>query len=69
MKREEMVTLLKELGTRQLVCPMVVSIEHMLPDTYQLKIRGDYDLPAMKIFLKDRFHVEENKDYLVICEP
>ena len=69
MKREETVTLLKELGTRQLVSPIVVSIEHRLPNNYQLKIRGDYDLPAMKIFLKNRFSVEENKDYLVISTP
>ena len=69
MKREESVALLKELGAKQLVSPIVVSIEHKLPDTYLLKIRGDYDLKAMKIFLKNRFSVEENKDYLVISTP
>ena len=69
MKREESVALLKELGTNQLVRPIAVSIEHKLPDSYQLKIRGDYDLQAMKIFLKNRFSVEENKDYLVISTP
>jgi len=66
MKREESVALLKELDANQLVSPIVVSIEQILPDIYQLKIRGDYDLQAMKIFLKNRFSVEENKDYLVI---
>jgi hypothetical protein len=66
MKREESVALLKELGTNQLVTPIVVSLEYKLPDTYLLKIKGDYDLQAMKIFLKNRFSVEENKDYLVI---
>ena len=69
MKREESVALLKELGSNQLVRPIVVSIEHKLPDTYQLKIKGEYDLCAMKIFLKNRFLVEENKDYLVISTP
>jgi len=69
MKREESVALLRELGTNQLVRPIFVIIEHVLPDSYQLKIRGDYDFKAMKIFLKDRFSVEENKDYLVISTP
>ena len=69
MKREESVAILRELGTNQLVRPIFVIIEHVLPDTYLLKIRGDYDLKAMKIFLKDRFSVEENKDYLVISTP
>jgi hypothetical protein len=69
MKREESVALLKELGTRKIVSPIVVSIEHKLPDTYQLKIKGDYDLQAMKMFLKDKFSVEENKDYIVISTP
>ena len=69
MKREESVALLKELGTRKIVSPIVVSIERKLPDTYQLKIKGDYDLQAMKMFLKDKFSVEENKDYIVISTP
>ena len=68
MKREETVALLRELGTHKLVSPIFVSIEHRLPDTYQLKIKGDYDLQAMKIFLKNKFSIEENKDYIVISE-
>ncbi|MGA2682982.1 MAG: hypothetical protein ABSF44_14425 [Candidatus Bathyarchaeia archaeon] len=68
MKREESIALLKELGANQLVSPTVVSIEHGLPDAYLLKIKGDYDLSAMKIFLKDKFSVEENKDYVVISK-
>jgi hypothetical protein len=66
MKREESVALLKELGAREIVSPIVVSIEHKLPDMYRLKIKGDYDIQAVKMFLKDKFLVEENKDYLVI---
>jgi len=31
-----------------------------------LKIKGDFNLQAMKIFLKNKFSVEENKDYIVI---
>jgi len=68
VKREESSALLKELATQQLVSPSFVIIERRLPDTYQLKIKGDYDLQAMRIFLRDRFSVEENKDYLVIFE-
>ena len=68
VNRNESVALLKELGTHQLVSPIVVSIEHRLPDTYLLKIKGDYNLQAMKTFLKKKFSVEENKDYIVISE-
>ena len=68
MNREESVSLLRELGAHQLVSPIVVSIEHRFPDIYQLKIKGDYDLQAMRVFLKNKFSVEENKDYIVISE-
>jgi len=66
VNREESVTLLKELGAHQLVSPIVVSIEQGLKDICQLKIKGDYDLQEMKIFLKDKFLVEEIKDYILI---
>lgn len=69
MNREESVALLKELGVNQLVSPTVVSIERRLSDTYLLKIKGDNDLQAMKIFLNNKFSVEKNKDYIVISEP
>ena len=68
VNREESVALLKELSVNQLVSPTVVSIEHRFPDIYQLKIKGDYDLQAIKQFLKNKFSAEENKDYLVIFE-
>ncbi|MGO8805994.1 MAG: hypothetical protein ACLQO7_05250 [Candidatus Bathyarchaeia archaeon] len=68
MNREESISLLKELGANQLVSPIFVSIEHRFPDIYLLKIKGDYDLPAVKLFLKNKFSVEENKDYIVISE-
>jgi hypothetical protein len=68
VNREESVALLKELGDHQLVSPIVVSIEHGLPDAYQLKIKGDYDIQEMRVFLKNKFLVEENKDYIVISE-
>jgi hypothetical protein len=69
MKRAESVALLEELGANQLVSPVVVSLEQILPGIYRLKIKGDYDLQAMKLFLRNRFSVEENKDYLVISTP
>jgi hypothetical protein len=68
VKREESSALLKELATQQLVSPSFVIIERRLPDTYQLKIKGDYDLQEVKLFLKNKFSVEENKDYIVIFE-
>jgi hypothetical protein len=34
-----------------------------------MKIKGKYDLQAMRIFLKNKFSVEENKDHIVISEP
>jgi hypothetical protein len=68
VNREESVSLLRELGVHQLVSPIVVSIGHRFPDIYQLKIKGDYYLQAMRVFLKNKFLVEENKDYIVISE-
>ena len=69
MDREESVALLKELCALELVTPILVSIEHILPDSYRLKIKGDFSLEAVKTFLKNKFSVEENKDYIVISEP
>jgi len=67
VKREESVALLKELGANQLVSPTIVSIEHRLPDTYLLKIKGEYFRQEIGAFLANRgFSYEENKDYLVI---
>jgi len=66
MNRKEAVTLLKELGSKCLVQPTFVIIEHRNPDNYQLKIKGDYNLQEIGIFLKNRFSIEENKNYLII---
>ena len=68
MKRKEPVAFLKELSVNQFVSPTVVSIEHMLPDSYRLKIKGNFEIQAMKKYLKNKFLVEENKDYVVISE-
>ena len=67
LDRKEAVALLKELGEEQLIQPSLVLIEKIKPDSYQLKIRGDYDLKQIRIFLKKRgFSFEENKCYVVI---
>jgi hypothetical protein len=66
IKRAEAVALLKELGSEQLIQPSFVLIEQRFPDIYQLKIKGNYNLQEIGIFLKTRFLVEENENYLII---
>jgi len=67
LDRKEAVALLKELGVEQLIQPSLVLVEKRKLDSYQLKIKGSYDLKQIMIFLKNRgFRLEENGDYLVI---
>ncbi len=67
LDRKEAVALLKEIGIEQLIQPSLVLVEKRKPDSYQLKIKGNYDLKQITIFLKNRgFSLEENEDYLVI---
>jgi hypothetical protein len=73
IKRAEAVALLKELGSEELIHPAFVLVERrfpdiclLYPDNYQLRIKGDYSLLEIGIFLKKRFLIEENKDYLII---
>lgn len=66
MKRTEAITLLKELGAELLIQPTLVLIEQRCPDSYQLRIKGDYDVQEIEVFLKNKFLIEENKNYLII---
>jgi hypothetical protein len=66
MNRKEAIALLSELGTNQLVNPNFVLIEERRPHVYQLKIKGDYCLQEIKLFLKNMFSITENNNYLII---
>jgi hypothetical protein len=66
IKRAEVVALLKELGSEQLIHPSLVLIEQRCPDSYQLRIKGDYNFQEIEVFLEKRFLIEENKNYLII---
>lgn len=67
MNRKEAITLLSELGANQLVYPSFVCIEQGKKGNYLLKIRGSYDFHEIGNFLKNRFLVEEIRNFLIIC--
>lgn len=69
MNRKEAITLLSELGANQLVNPSFVILEQRVLDMYQLKIKGDYCLQEIDLLLKNRFSIDENKNYLTIYKP
>ena len=66
VNRKEAIALLSELGANQLVNPNFVLIEERKPSVYQLKIRGDYCLQEIRLYLKNRFSMNENNNYLII---
>ena len=66
LNRKEAIALLIELGANQLVTPNFVILEQLQPDSFQLKIKGDYNLKDIGIFLKNRFSIGESKNYLTI---
>ena len=69
MNRREAITLLSELGANQLVCPSYVILEQRKTDNYQLKIKGSYNFHEIGTFLKNRFSIEEIRNFLVIYTP
>jgi hypothetical protein len=69
MKRTEAVGLLKELVAEQLIEPSLVLIEQSSPDSYQLQIKGNYDIQEIEMFVKNRFALEECMGYLVFNTP
>ena len=66
MNRREAIALLSELGANQLVNPNLVLLDEITLGNYELKLKGTYDLPQIVIFLKNKFSLEERKDYLII---
>jgi hypothetical protein len=72
LKREEAVTLLKELIGNGLIETTWLSIEQRKPNKYQLSFKGNYQSPLLDPLLKKlNLAIEENKekDYLVIFKP
>ena len=52
MQRYEAVALLKELDAQHLIQPSMVLIEKRNPDTYELHLKGFYDLELITGFVK-----------------
>ena len=72
VKREEAAALLRELATKQFVQPQLVLIDQRTPNSYQLKIKGDYDRELIEIFAHYKnLAVEEDnaRNYLIVFEP
>jgi hypothetical protein len=70
LNRQEAIALLSELGNNQLVDPNFVLLEIGKLNSYQLKIKGIYDINNIDMFLKkNKLSCKENKDYLIISEP
>jgi hypothetical protein len=69
MNRKEAISLLSELGSNQLVCPSSVILEQRKTENYQLKIKGAYNFHEVGNFLKNRFSIEEIRNFLVIYTP
>ena len=69
LNRKEAIALLVELGSYQLVSPDLVILEQRRLDSYQLKIKGNYSLKDVRLFLKNRFCLEEINNYLIIFKP
>lgn len=65
LKRNEAVDLLKELVVEHLIQLSLVLIEQKSPDKYQLQIKGKYNLQLVKLFVKDKFFLEECRGYLI----
>jgi hypothetical protein len=69
MNRKEAIALLNELGANQLVNPNFVILEQRKLDKYQLKIKGNYSLKEVGLFLKNKFCLQEINNYLIIFKP
>ena len=69
MDRKEAITLLSELGANQLICPSFVILERRKTENYQLKMKGKFNFIELRNFLKNRFSMEEIKDFLIIYTP
>ena len=69
LDRKEAIALLVELGINQLVSPDLVVLEQRKLESYQLKIKGNYNFKDLGQFLKNRFCLEEINNYLIIFKP
>ena len=69
LERKEVIALLIELGTSQLVSPDFVILEQRKLNNYQLKIKGNYNRKEISQLLQNRFSLEENNNYLIIFRP
>lgn len=72
MQRFEAIALLKELDAQHFIQPSMVLIKQRKPDSYELRIKGFYDLELIKDFTqKHKLSVEEDlsKGYLSIFSP
>jgi hypothetical protein len=69
LDRKEAIALLVALGSSQLVSPDLVILELRNPNNYQLKIKGNYRLRDVGLFLKNRFCLKEVNNYLIIFKP
>ncbi len=69
MQRFEAIALLKELDAQHLIEPSMVLIKQRKPDSYELGIKGFYDLKLIRDFIqKYNLTVEEDvsKGYMSI---
>jgi hypothetical protein len=69
VNRKEAIALLAELSSRELISPNLVVLELRSHQKYRLKIKGNYNVKDVGFFLKNKFCIEENKNYLVISKP
>jgi hypothetical protein len=71
MKREEAVSLLKELSTKKLVQALSFQIEQKKTDSYQIRIWGSYDLELIQAYadLKNLVAEENENRQLIIFKP
>ena len=70
MDRKEAVTLVKELGDRELILPTFVTINRADIDRFKVKIKGVFNCKEIEFFLKERGYVfEANTDGLIISKP
>ena len=72
MLRSEAVALLKELDAQYLIKPSMVLVEQRKPDSYELRLKGFYNLELIKGFTK-KYNLECEEDltkgYLCIFTP
>jgi len=69
MKRKEAIALLTELGSKQLVNPNLILVKKGEPDSYYLKIKGDYDPAQLDVFLKKKKLLsQQSDDYIIISK-